>query len=398
MFTIGGFDNVARGDWHDWRWQKSNSIAIYPGDRSKENKLGILREMLGDDCINWEIMSDLAEVWAINITPHLAVQLHRLEVAGYTEWRRQILRFVLPTAERTNIIVPVTFVREGMGTEERRKTAYTNLPPNISRLYDNRVVVRVSTMCAVACQFCFRQHDVAEHHELEAQTRTGVENAVAYVRDWNRDNPSRRIRDVILTGGDPLSLGDDTLVRILSAFRAIEGVELLRIDTKYPAVLPQRITTTLAQALKKCQPVVFQIHFTHPGELCDEAKRACDTLAEHGYMLTSHTPLLQGVNDDREILKELFWKLLLMRVRPYYLIQSIVTPGTEHFRVPVEKALDLMKFLEADLDGPAHPHLILYTTGGGGKVHLQPQYLKKRTQEGWQVETWLGNDFYPDPR
>lgn len=392
------FEKVPDEKWNDWRWQKTHSVAIYPKTSNKEEKLDKLLGWLNDPNIDRKLLLELADVWAINVSPHLALQLARLRQNGQDDWYRQMLQFILPTSERREIKVPKTFVREGMGTENRRRNAYPDLPWNIGRLYDNRIVVRLTSMCPIACQFCFRQWDIAEHHELEKKTREGWKTSAAYVRSWNQDNPTRKIRDIILTGGDPMSLDDEDLEMILSDFKSVDGVEFLRIDSKYPAVLPQRITTDLVQRLKKFQPLMFQIHFTHPGELCEEVKQACDLLADGGFMLGSHTPLLRGVNDDRETLKTLFWNLLLMRVRPYYLIQSIETPGTEHFQVPVERGLELIKFLEADLDGPAQPHLILYTTGGGGKVHLQPQYLKERTREGWKVETWIGDDFYSDPQ
>ena len=142
----------------------------------------------------------------------------------------------------------------------------------------------------------------------------------------------------------------------------------------------------------------MSINFNDPGELCAEVKRACDLMADNGIMLASHTPLLRGVNDNRETLKTLFWnEFVQMRTRPHLLIHTIETPGTDHFRVPLERGLEVMKFLEADLSGPAHPHFIIYGTKGGGKIHLLPSPIKGRSVDGWNMETWIGDEFYPDP-
>lgn len=389
------FTDVPEKDWGDWRWQKRNAITIYPGDKDKGKKY---RKLLTELGLPSDFDERLLSLWAINLSPHTINQLLRLKQQGYKEWFNQMTRWLIPSSERLVGSERLSeFEREGMGTTPRHKTAYPDLPWCMKRLYNNRVIVMLSSICPVACQFCFRQHDVAEHHELEGRLRKGISESLAYVSNWNRSNPDKVINDVIFSGGDPLSLSDDILIEILRKFKAIEGVKLLRIDTKYPVAVPQRITDKLVKRLKEFQPLIVNIHFTHQGEICAEVKRACDSLVEAGIMLGSHTPLLRGINDDRETLKTLFWNLLLIRVRAFYLIQHIDTPGTEQFRVSVEKGLELIKYLESELSGPAQPHYILYTIGGGGKVHLQPIYLKEKLKGGWLVDTWQGVEFYPDP-
>ncbi len=398
------YNTISNRDWQNWRWQMANSIKIYPFTKNKVKKFKDLLNVLElNHDEKWQDMSDsdlekILKIWAVDLSPHLINQLWRLKKQGFESWFNQMINWLLPTSQRLSFYKKQPEFREGMGTEERKKKAYTNLPWTISRLYDNRVILRVSSICPVSCQFCFRQHDVANHPELQIRINQGIIEAIDYIQEWNKNNPTKPINDVILSGGDPLSLSDENLKNILDKIKKIKGIEIIRIDTKFPACLPQRITTDLVEYLQKLgkeKTVIMNIHFTHPGELCREVEQVCIKLNQAGIILGAHTPLLKGVNDDRETLKIFFQNLLFMRVRPYYLIQYIHTPGANHFQVPVEKGLELIKYLEAEISGPAQPHYILYTTDGGGKVHLLPQYLKKKTKDGYILDTWQGESFYP---
>jgi len=186
------------------------------------------------------------------------------------------------------------------------------------------------------------------------------------------------IRDVILSGGDPLMLTDYMLERLLDGLRSIPHVEVIRIGTKMPCVLPQRITPKLCRILKKYHPLYINTHFNHPWECTPEATRACAMLAEAGIPLGNQAVLMKGVNDDSDVMVELMRKLLAMRVRPYYLYQADITRGTDHFRTPVSKGLEIMDKLRGHTSGLAIPYYVIDAPGGGGKIPLLPQYVLGR--------------------
>ena len=186
------------------------------------------------------------------------------------------------------------------------------------------------------------------------------------------------IRDVILSGGDPLMLTDFMLERIIAGLRAIPHVEIIRLGTKMPCVLPQRITPKLCKMLRKYHPIYINTHFNHPWECTPEAKRACEMLADAGIPVGNQAVLMKGVNDNPDVMLELMRKLLAMRVRPYYLYQADITKGANHFRTPVSVGLDIMDKLRGHTSGLAIPHFVIDAPGGGGKIPLLPQYVLGR--------------------
>jgi len=202
------------------------------------------------------------------------------------------------------------------------------------------------------------------------------DQAIEYVREHTE------VRDVLISGGDPLTLPDHRLEYLLSKLRAIEHVEILRIGTKVPVVLPQRITHSLTTILHKYHPLLISIHFTHPDELTPEVKEACSRLADAGIPLGSQTVLLKGVNDNVETMRKLMQGLLRIRVRPYYLYQCDPIPGSSHFRTPVEKGLEIIKGLRGWTSGYAVPHYVIDAPGGGGKIPLLPEYYQGRDEKG----------------
>ena len=201
-------------------------------------------------------------------------------------------------------------------------------------------------------------------------------SAVKYIKD------NKNVRDVILSGGDPLLLSDETLDWILDEFRSIPHVEIIRIGTKVPVVLPQRITLNLRRVLKRYHPLFMSIHFTHPDELTRECVGACAGLADTGIPLGSQTVLLAGVNDNVETMKSLMHKLLMARVRPYYIYQCDPVVGTAHFRTPICKGLEIIEGLRGHTSGYAVPTFVIDAPGGGGKVPLQPDYIVRQGGDG----------------
>jgi lysine 2,3-aminomutase len=214
--------------------------------------------------------------------------------------------------------------------------------------------------------------------------------------DYIRRTPA--VRDVLISGGDPLTLAEDRLDWILSNLRAIPHVEFLRIGTKVPAVLPQRITPQLCRLLRKYHPLWMSLHFTHPDECTPEAHTACTRLADAGIPLGSQTVLLKGVNDNVETMKQLIHKLLLMRVRPYYLYQCDPISGSSHFRTSVAKGLEIIEGLRGHTTGYAVPTYVIDAPGGGGKIPLQPNYTVGRDGDDLLIRNYEGRTYrYPDP-
>jgi lysine 2,3-aminomutase len=214
--------------------------------------------------------------------------------------------------------------------------------------------------------------------------------------DYIQRNPT--IRDVLVSGGDPLSLKDEKLDYILGRLRQIPHIEFVRIGTKMPAVLPQRITPALVKMLRKHHPVWMSIHFTHPDECTPEAFRACARLADAGIPLGAQVVLLKGVNDDVAVMKDLMHRLLMMRVRPYYLYQCDPISGSAHFRTTVEKGLEIIRGLRGHTTGYACPTYVIDAPGGGGKIPLMPEYVVGRDGDDLLLRNFEGKTFrYPDP-
>jgi lysine 2,3-aminomutase len=206
------------------------------------------------------------------------------------------------------------------------------------------------------------------------------------------------IRDVLMSGGDPLSMDDERIEFLLSRLRQIPHIEFVRIGTKVPAVLPQRITPSLLKILRKHKPVWLSIHFTHPDEITPEVAEACNKLADAGVPLGSQTVLLKGVNDDVPTMKRLMHGLLKNRVRPYYLYQCDPISGSAHFRTPVEKGLEIIEGLRGHTTGYAVPQYVIDAPGGGGKLPLVPNYIVGRDGGDLLLRNYANKQYrYPDP-
>ncbi|MBM4347372.1 MAG: KamA family radical SAM protein, partial [Deltaproteobacteria bacterium] len=209
---------------------------------------------------------------------------------------------------------------------------------------------------------------------------------------------NRKVRDVLLSGGDPLLLENERLEEILSRLRAIPHIELLRIGTRVPVSLPQRITPGLVKMLKKYHPLMMSIHFTHPKEITEAVKRACSDLADGGIPLGSQTVLLKGINDKAPIMKKLVHELLRIRVRPYYIYQCDLATGTEHFRTSVATGIQIIEKLRGHTTGYAIPTFVVDAPGGGGKIPVEPNYLVSREKGKMVLRNYEGKIYeYQEP-
>ncbi|MEB3207233.1 MAG: KamA family radical SAM protein [Vampirovibrionales bacterium] len=236
--------------------------------------------------------------------------------------------------------------------------------PGLVHRYPDRVLLLVNETCSVYCRYCTRSRLVGSgEHEVD------LEAAYAYLE------AHVEIHDVLISGGDPLVMSDEKLEAIIARLKQIPHIDLVRIGSKIPVVMPQRITDKFVAMLKRYAPMYMSIHFLHPDEITPEVESACNKLADAGVMTFSQTVLLKGVNDSVETLKQLMRKIVNLRVRPYYLYQCDPVQGTAHFRTPVQTGIDLMAKLRGHLSGYCIPTFVIDAPGGGGKIPVGPQYV-----------------------
>jgi lysine 2,3-aminomutase len=263
--------------------------------------------------------------------------------------------------------------------------------PNITHRYPDRVLFLVSPVCAAYCRFCTRRRKVGDPEKIPLGQ---FDAAFAYIQGHTE------VRDVTLSGGDPLMLSDRRVEYFLAKLRAIPHVEIVRIHTRIPSQLPERITPTLCETIKKFHPVFVNVHFNHPDELTPAARAALAMLADAGCPLGSQTVLLKGVNDEPEIMKRLMQELLKCRVRPYYLYQADLVAGAEHFRTSVDKGLEIIRALRGWTSGLAVPHFVIDAPGGGGKIPLLPDYVQSITDREIVLRNYAGKTYryvLPEP-
>lgn len=276
----------------------------------------------------------------------------------------------------------------GMARDPFRETGAEGAPGWFRR-YGDRALLLATSTCAVRCRHCTRKNTLAG-----METRWTRQRLRAF-QTWLSERPD--IREVLVSGGDPLLLETRELLRLLEAVRAVPGIEILRLGTRVPVVLPQRVTPELCRALKSVHPLWLNTHFNHPAEITGDSGRACGRLADAGIPLGNQTVLLRGVNDRAETLEALFRGLLRIRVRPYYLLQCDPVRGTAHFRVPLSTGLALMQRLRSRLTGLAIPQFVVDVPRGGGKVPLLPETVVRREGNDWILRTPSGRKIrYPE--
>jgi len=261
--------------------------------------------------------------------------------------------------------------------------------PNITHRYPDRALFLVSPVCASYCRFCTRRRKVGDPEKIPMSQ---LESAFQYLEAHTE------IRDVIMSGGDPLLLSDRRIDEILKRLRAIPHLEVIRIGSRVPCHLPERITPELCAILRKYHPFYINTHFNHPDELTPAAVKGLGMLADAGIPLGCQTVLLKGVNDDPVVMKKLMQKLLAARVRPYYIYMCDQVAGAEHFRTTVEKGLEIVKALRGWTSGLAVPHFVIDAPGGGGKIPLLPEYVVKITDKEVVLRNYTGKRFkYKQP-
>ena len=262
--------------------------------------------------------------------------------------------------------------------------------PNITHRYPDRALFLVSPVCAAYCRFCTRRRKVGDPEKIPMSQ---LESAFRYLEEH------AEIRDVILSGGDPLLLSERRLDQILARLRKIPHLEVIRIGSRVPCHLPERITPELCAILKKYHPFYINTHFNHPAELTPAAVRALGMLADAGIPLGCQTVLLRGVNDDVDVMKELMQRLLAARVRPYYIYMCDNVAGVEHFKTTVEKGLEIVRGLRGWTSGLAVPHFVIDAPGGGGKIPLLPEYVEEVSEDEIVMRNYAGERYvWKQPR
>lgn len=357
---IGIYKDVNPLDWEDWHWQLKNRI------RSREVLSQIIRltaeEEKGIDKAKGRLSMAITPYWATLMDPEdPACPIRRQAVPVSTE----------------SIISPHEMADPC--AEDRDSPA-----PHLVHRYPDRVLLLATEHCAMYCRHCTRRRLVGEHGQEEANPQTKFDAAVEYIKE------NRKIRDVLISGGDPLILEDEEIEDLIKKIRSISHVEFLRVGTRIPVTLPQRITEKLVNMLKKYSPIWMSIHFNHPKEIAKRSKIACDMLSDAGIPLGSQSVLLKGINDRPYIMKKLVHELLQVRVRPYYIYQCDPVRGTQHFRTPVAVGINIMEKLRGHTSGYAVPTYVIDGPGGGGKIPVGPNYVLSQAKGKYVLRNYKG--------
>ena len=367
LFRRRFFPDASAMDWNDWRWQLRHRI----------------RDLAG-----------LARVIRLSEDERSAVAQHEGPLpVGITPYYASLLSETDPgqPLRRTHIPVTGEYLRTPGESDDPLGEDHDAAVPGLVHRYPDRVLFLTTGFCSTYCRYCTRSRMVGGGGEYTFSL-TQWQRAIDYIAA----NP--QIRDVLLSGGDPLTIATDKLEWLLSRLRAIPHVEFLRIGTKVPLVLPQRVTRDLVRMLRRYHPLWMSVHVTHPDELTPEVAESTARLADAGIPLGSQTVLLRGINDDLATMRTMMHGLLKLRVKPYYLYQCDPISGTAHFRTPVQTGLDIIEGLRGHTTGYAVPHFVVDAPGGGGKIALVPNAVVGRDGDDLLLRNFEGTVYrYPDP-
>lgn len=343
------FASVPESDWNDWKWQVRNRIETVEELKKYIN--------LTDD--EEKGIKDCLKSLRMAITPYY------LSLMDLNDPSDPVRKQAIPTSAELN--------RAAADLLDPLHEDTDSLVPGLTHRYPDRVLMLVTDQCSMYCRHCTRRRFAGQKDNEVATDK--IDKCIEYVAS----HPE--VRDVLLSGGDALLLSDEKLEYIISRLRAIPHVEIIRLGSRTPVVMPQRITPSLCAMLKKYHPLWLNTHFNHPNEVTEESKRACNMLADAGIPLGNQSVLLAGVNDCVFVMKRLVHELVKMRVRPYYIYQCDLSMGLEHFRTPVSKGIEIIEALRGHTSGFAVPTFVVDAPGGGGKIPVMPQYLISQTPE-----------------
>ncbi|MCK9463307.1 MAG: KamA family radical SAM protein [Proteobacteria bacterium] len=360
------FPKAKQSDWNNWHWQMRNRIHSF---ESLERFITLTE----DERAAFE---GRASTLPLSMTPYY------LSLLSPEAENDPIRRCIVPRADEWNRSEDED--HDPLGEESDSPM------PGLVHRYPDRVLFLATNLCSTYCRYCTRSRIVGLATPGSAR-KSRWARCINYIRQHTE------VRDVLISGGDPLTLSDDEIDWLLNELRAIEHVEILRIGTKVPAVMPQRVTDRLISVLRRYHPLFLSLHFTHPAELTPDSRRACEKLADAGIPLGSQTVLLKGINDDIDVMKPLFHGLLKMRVRPYYLYQCDRIPGSAHFKTPVSAGLEIIRGLRGHTTGYAIPQYVIDAPNGGGKIPLLPHDCLGRENGSILLRNYTDRVFkYPD--
>ncbi len=360
----GLWQHIPESDWQDWTWQLKHRITSL-------EQLEELMELTDDERAG---CAHANQKLALAVTPYFFNLIDRNNPDC------PIRKQVIPRAGE--MVISDGEMLDSLGEDEHSPVS------GLVHRYPDRVLFLVTDRCAAYCRYCTRSRLVsnAQDYNFHPEFEQGLRYIEAHPE----------IRDVLLSGGDPLLLSDKKLEHLISRLRAIKHVEFIRIGSRIPVFLPQRITPGLCEIFKKYGPIWMSIHVNHPKEATAELRAACERLSFAGVPLGNQSVLLRGVNDDVDVMKALVHRLLRMRVRPYYLYQMDLITGGAHFKVDVRKGLEIIKALRGHTTGYAVPQYVIDAPGGGGKVPINPDYVEKITDDEIVFRNYEGNVFrYP---
>lgn len=360
------YQDVPASDWNDWRWQIRNRITTVEK----------LREVLGIQEEEANEVNSCLKHFRMAITPYYA------SLIDSNNKNCPIKRQAVPTIDELNF--------DDADMSDPLHEDVDSPVTGITHRYPDRVLLLVTDQCSMYCRHCTRRRMAGGRDR--ALPKGQVDRAIAYIHN------NKKVRDVLISGGDPLTLSDDNLEYIIRRLRAIKHVEIIRIGTRTPVVLPQRITPELCDMLKKYHPVWINTHFNHPNEVTPQSREACERLSNAGIPLGNQSVLLKGVNDCPNIMKKLLHKIMIMRVRPYYLYQCDLSQGIGHFRTSVGKGIEIMENLRGHTTGLAVPTFVVDAPGGGGKIPVMPQYAISQSDKKIILRNFEGNIYsYTEP-
>lgn len=357
--------NIAPDDWNSAKWQLKNRISSLA---EIEKHLTLCQEERAGILLTGTKL-------ATAITPHYFNLIHP------TDPDCPIRRQVIPRIEETH--TDPSEMADPCGEDSHMPV------PGLVHRYPDRVLFLVTDRCASYCRYCTRSRVVSGVSDQKLETQWDL--AIDYLKR------TPQVRDVLLSGGDPLLFSDAKLEKLLARLHAIPHIQFLRIGSRIPIFLPQRITPELCEMLRKFHPLFVSIHCNHPAELTSEVRDALGRLADAGVVMGNQSVLLDKVNDSVEIQKELVQKLLMCRVRPYYLYQGDLIQGTSHLRTKITKGIEIIEGLRGHTSGYAIPQYVVDGPGGGGKIPLNPQYIVESTNKRTVLRNYEGKEFvYPE--
>ncbi|MCU0666352.1 MAG: KamA family radical SAM protein [Candidatus Omnitrophica bacterium] len=357
---IGIYKDVNPLDWEDWHWQIKNRVCT-------RDVLSQIIRLTADEEKGIEKAKGRL---SMAITPYWAALLDA------DDPQCPIRRQAVPVKDESAVSA---HEMTDPCAEDRDSPA-----PHLVHRYPDRALLLATDHCAMYCRHCTRRRLVGDHVEEKTNGVDKFDAAIEYL------SQNKKIRDVLISGGDPLFLEDEQLESLIQRIRAISHIEFLRIGTRIPVTLPQRITENLVNMLKKYSPIWMSIHFNHPKEITKRCKIACDMLADSGIPLGSQSVLLKGINDRPYIMRKLVHELLQVRVRPYYIYQCDPVKGTQHFRTPVATGINIMEKLRGHTSGYAVPTYVIDGPGGGGKIPVGPNYILSQAKGKYVLRNYKG--------